>query len=415
MNNQIGFLGAWCACLLLVFSTQAAGKSFYVELWGDNDNSCSRTEPCQTLQSTVDKAGRNDRVIVGPGNHSVATLTIDNIGGDRDGLRLESTHGRNATVIHNFNSQDAIRVIQPKVRIGKSRGGFTIRGGEAADKAGILVYSNGNGVKIEGNRLDRNYNGIRIIGAEKVQVRNNIVENDDNSSGGGGIYCVATLGGCPSALISNNALFNLGGAGINVGRGDKVVVTGNSVRNYAATGIYFGPQAAAARVKDNAVTTGGYGIRLVNADGATVQGNISMNITPYEGFNLAQSTTERSSPKFVSNLSVESNSGDGARLDSLTNAKVDRNTVSYSGDSGFRIVGSSLGSMRNNNSVGNDTGGPSSACDVRSDSVVTFTRQFFGLPEPTLPDTDYACGASPATGSTAGKLNRTATNKASAL
>ena len=83
--------------------------------------------------------------------------------------------------------------------------------------------------------------------------------------------------------------------------------------------------------------------------------------------------------------------------------------------SGFEIKRSTLASLRNNNSMGNDAAGPTAECDIRSDVAVAFTRQFFGIPEPVLPNTTYAGGSPAPTGSTTGRINRTRTNKASAL
>ncbi|MGI9317097.1 MAG: NosD domain-containing protein, partial [bacterium] len=325
----------------------------------------------------------------GPGIYNENVNSNMNLGAQSlEGLKLESTAGRYATIINAPNtSASVIRVWQSKVQIGKKGKGFTVTG--ATGRFGIeIATANASRCKIEGNRATANQYGFFLQG-ERIQVRNNIAKGNSSS----GIQCNL----CNQGLIRENHVTDSGIEGLAITNSAQATVERNIASENVGVAIVIGGDSA--RVRDNVaeLSTAGDGILMADIDGALIQGNIaarSGGVSP--GFRLVQSNYNNP-PQVKSNLAV-GNVSDGFRLSGLLNAKVDGNTAVGNTDDGINIIsGTTVSSLKTNNTYDNDTAAIFS-CGIRNDSgnSVTYTKHFFG-------GGDTVCGAIVPTGTFATK------------
>ncbi len=402
--------------VFLAWGHMASAKTLYVETWGTNTNPCSKSLPCESPRSTSNLLGKNDKLIVGPGVYGESLpISINGAFNDQTGVKIESSHGRTATIIQISSvGSSVVHLDQSKVRFGKAKKGFTIRA-NASDSPGIIVAGSGDSARIEGNRVTGTTTGIRVEGAEKVQIKGNLIDGNTEI----GIDCDDGTGGCPRALIQSNTISD-NATGISIGLGEKVSILKNYIRDHVDGGIFAGSGTQGIRVKDNAVTTvtSGDAVNLSELDGGLLQGNISAGaLFPHNGYTLSQSTQTQAAPRVVSNLAVW-NQVFGMELD-LMDFTLERNTSVVSGDSAYIVASTATAKkVKNNNALaGNDNA--AGGCFFESDATLTFSNQFFALrfgqPTPALPDTAIACGTNPPTGTVATKPNKTNTSRASAL
>ena len=391
-NRPLFFVFLFSLCL--ASSSALWAKTRYVDKWGNNANPCTKTAPCLTIQHVIDLAKKNDKIIVGPGIYN-ENLTIDtNVNGPLVGLKLESVAGRHGTIIEAAVATDpVISVSQPKVQIGRKGRGFSLEGATSSD--GILITTpTASRCKIEGNRSMGNVDGFDLRG-EKIQMRFNIAKGNSTL----GIYCLS----CDQALIRDNRSIDNGSYGLYLAASDKATILRNVASGNAGENIYVASSSEFAKVRDNVaeLSTSNDGIFISDADGAVIQGNISSrngDSVDVFGFWIRQLDFNKS-PVIKNNLSVAHNL-EGFLLgpfSGLFNAKVEGNTSVQSGNEGIEIlVGTSIATLKYNNTIDNDNGGIS--CGLRNDSgsAITYTKHFFG-------GGDGECGTSPLNGTIATK------------
>ncbi len=352
-------------CLWALGSTPAMAKTWYVEKWGiDLVNCGSRSLPCGTINEVLSEAGKNDRIIVGPGTYSgskqIGTPELA-------GLKLYSSTGRYGTTLLNANVLPILTVTQPNVRIGARGKGFTFLAAGSTTQSISSSTGSADRVRIEGNHFDGGNHGVFIAG-EKVQIRDNTFAGIASRS----ISC----NGCTRGLIRGNLITNAPtpstywDAGIYLHASDKIVVTENRFRDNESKGILSTTSTRSATIKDN----GFYNQTMVavlieNADGFSVSGNIQM-FTQSNGMEIIQSSFDRSPATIRGNISVDA-FGTGIELDDTAQAKVEYNTSVDDYDFAIEMVSSLVPAKISRNNA-YDT---ESNCAIHNDSGVNVTYQ----------------------------------------
>lgn len=346
-------------------------KTLYVEKWGNDVGNmvCKKSAPCETIGHALGKAKSNDRIKVGPGIY-VENLVIDfnDLQEPLIGLRLESTAGRFATQIAGPSVGHSLEIRQPKVKIGRKGKGFTITGGVESGggfvPAGAFVFFDpalpSSGVKFEGNRFGAprplsspvpddpadvtgfdNIIGIQAVGAGKIQVRQNIFQNNAYL----GLYCDM----CDGALVQDNR-FESNISGVSFFDSNDVVVMRN-VSSNNRSGLTANSDSKSASIKDNVIERNEMsGMTLGEGDGALVQSNI---LSGNMGSGVQISSTTGSPPLLRKNLAV-GNSEDGIIVQDTDEAKLVRNTLVANGLAGIALELSNDSVLDSNDTIGNN-------------------------------------------------------------
>ena len=114
-------------------------RTLYVERWGQNTLDCgSKSSPCELIShALLQRAKRNDRIVVGPGTYlDNISVDLNNEGEPLSGVKIESVGGRNVTIIDAVqNDLPVFDIRQPNVRLGKKGKGFSVTG--ATSSSGI--------------------------------------------------------------------------------------------------------------------------------------------------------------------------------------------------------------------------------------------------------------------------------------
>jgi hypothetical protein len=375
--------------LVAVFGTETTfAKSHYVEKWGSDSQACgSKADPCQSIGQAIANAGRNDRIVVGPGRYVENDLTIDQngMGEALEGLKLESVAGRYATTIKSSLPQDdALEVRQPRVAIGRKGRGFTFMGGTDIGNAGLYMTSPER-CKVEGNRFgvidetetnSHNYAGLYIVSGDSCQVRNNVFRGNSRY----GFYCIS----CDRLIVRDNRLEGNGGDAMYISGADHVVLQRNLVVENPGNGLTLDALSEYSRIQDsvfadngNSSAVSGTGLTVGNGGGGRFQGNILSN-NYIDGMVVGQGLAI--STKIQKNLASE-NGDDGFRVRGV-GVRIDANTAIGNGDDGFDFpTVLTLSSFRNGNAWSND------GCDIDNAdaaNTVKYTKLF-------KPD-DFLCG-----------------------
>ncbi len=354
-------------CLLALFTLShtslAHAKTWFIERWGEDTigpPSCGKkTTPCLTIQFVLDNlATKNDRLIVGPGKYVENIVIFGDPSNPLDGIRLESTAGRNGTIIETASDgADIITVYRSRVQIGRKGKGFTLKG-NLTGGFGIFVPPGVDAfrLKIEGNRILDNYYGINVRG-ERSQVRGNIVINNWHESSGYGIACHT----CDNALIQDNEVSgnngSISGRGIYVQNSTRFSVLRNRVSDHDSAGIESTFSSSFGKIKDNFVAGGYSPMHLSDIDGARVQGNI---VSEGEQFGVILTQSNHTRPPRITNNLVLDSASLGMYLQGLDGGRVERNTVVDSADTGFyidsNIVDGPILNYNNSSLSGNNCG-----------------------------------------------------------
>ncbi len=358
------------AMVMFLDSGAAQGKTLYVEKWGDDASDCSRREPCFTIGEAIDKARRNDRIVVGPGQYPENLQILSNDDGDPlDGLKLESSAGRFATSIEPQAAATAVvNIGQPRVGIGRKGRGFSIE--KTMGQYGIWIPSvSSAGIRIEGNRLSGHPTGMLVKG-DRLQVRDNVVESTTDYS----IRC----NNCTRALIQGNHVSSENDfGGISLEFSQSVTVQYNRV--LYGGGIWIDDASSGIKVKDNvsAYNPGGPGIRTQVADGFIAQGNIA---TFNEGSGVhANQSGPAGKPIQIKNNLVSVNRDNGMALYDLVDALVNGNTAADNNNYGFNL-GLELQTARilNNSTWFNDDGGTHCGIYSFAGVAIGYVRHYRG-------------------------------------
>ena len=227
------------------------------------------------LNAITPSAGNPYVIEVWPGTYS-ENITMKSYvvlqGSGRDVTTIQGTSTINPTIDIRSLSQVTVA-------------GFTVKG--AADQG--IVSQNSSFITIKDNKVVdlANGAGINNFGVTSVVISNNILENN----GYGGIGCYS----CTDVIITRNAVSG-GGGGISVAYAssliieenklarcisaqfaDAVQIIGNHISTSSSCGILT--YGSAGIIKDNTVTSGGYGINVnhedfYNTGFVTISGNI---------------------------------------------------------------------------------------------------------------------------------------------
>ena len=388
-------------------STALAG-TYNVAKWGSDSLDCgSRSSPCLTIQQAIDNSDGNDKIVVFPGTYTENIIILN------DGTKLESVGGRYATIIETADgtgNTDIIVIFADKVQIGKKGKAFSLVGNGVGSGDGVIAY--GDNHKIEDNIVTAVDRGIYFQG-EKAQVRNNIVENNNDY----GITCFS----CSGSNIADNLVQN-NQYGIDIsGFTNGVSLTNNIVSGNAGSGIYFSNISHSNKIVANvAYENGDDGFYVGETDGSTITDNIATN-NDDDGFDLDQDDDENKSPIVSSNSAISNGDNGFDFSDVLTETKFDKNSAIQNADRGV-VVGDALSvgfsSFKNNNTYASGSG---TGLDL--DGVVDTTKpikHFYGSTDG--PDSvvdgdanDAETGAALIEGTFATKENKFASTKAAGL
>ncbi len=347
--------------LATVFVSSAVAKTHYVETWGNDANDpCSKTTPCESIAGALALAGTNDRIVVGPGTYD------ENLDIDIQGLKLESSAGRHATVIRALSSFDhVIDVTAQKVRIGKKGKGFTLYGATDSSVAAIRVFTAeepGN-IRIEGNRLGyprgvgalstpENETGLTVgSGGERIQIRNNIFVGNSTA-----LYCQST---CAKGVIKDNR-FSANGFSIRTTSAGPLQLIGNVISRSGLYGMDLVPNGDGIRVSDNVVEySGANGIQTDDFNNSRLEKNITFG-NGDNGIRLSLSGGTDEAGRLDRNLAAD-NVSSGLLVEKEgpgefdIETRIDQNTASNNGVDGITLSGLlSVGSLKGNNTHSND-------------------------------------------------------------
>lgn len=224
----------WVVLAFFGASAQAAGV-FYVDKFGDDNNSCNRALPCLTITEAIERAGTNGRVIVGPGVYNEAFNIT------HTGLRLTSSSGADTTVINmriagNTDLRDyGIGILADRVVLGQRNKGFTIRGG----LNNFDVYALGNNIRIEGNRIEFGLGSRSVVMlGDNLTLRYNTLDSKSRDAVVMSRPVVNEVGG-KRWLIDNNIVRNTSTAFslMSTAPNNRNRVTNNVVENSRADGF----------------------------------------------------------------------------------------------------------------------------------------------------------------------------------
>ncbi len=373
-----GLVGILLACAGPVGSLAATR---YVETWGANTTSnCPKSNPCKDIQYAINQSGVNDRIVVGPGDY-LGNLLIP---AGKDGLRLESTAGRYATVVLSAMDDDGIVILSSRVRVGGKGKGFTFQGppvplGVTPTTTGHGIHASGERSRIEGNRFLNHEHGAYIENGFKASIRNNIALLNKYA----GIQC----NDCERAIIQDNRTeFN--GTGIQVGASSERITIRRNVASWnGGNGIVKSAvEAERVRVQDNVVERNDLFGFLVAVALGTFQGNIAvLNGSVGAGLDARQNSPDGNA-RIRHNIAVL-NSTTGLSVGDPESAKIENNFTGRNLVSGIVLHGSILNQaprIRNNTSFNHDCGMSNSVADN-----MIYTGQYFAA------NTTEECGSSP--------------------
>jgi parallel beta-helix repeat protein len=226
--------------LLLISTTAAQAKSYYVEVWGDPHPNCgTKSDPCPSLFWVLNQVpSANSRIIFGPGLYPTdERITID-------GLKLESSAGSAATILEaQAAATSVLEVTASKVKIGKRGKGFTIRGIDQTE-TGIWCSSNCDGLRLEGNILERLSTGASVQGLKGVVRYNRFLSSDDF-----GLVLVNAL----RTLVQYNTIYKNQTAGIVMTDTDSINVSKNIISDNGTYGISMVIPSNYNRIQDNQI------------------------------------------------------------------------------------------------------------------------------------------------------------------
>ncbi len=207
MSNSLNRL-ILASALLCTPGSVLAGGAAYVEKFGTDASTCSRLQPCGSIQAGIDAVGVGGRVLVGPGTYE-EQLTIP-----YDRLRLISTHGSTTTIINGREplvessvlgeGPAAISINADAVIIGQKKRGFTI-----LSPSGYGVLGQGNRIRVEDNRIEGPANGgtgfgVALVGDQHVVRANRVIGADIGIMLSG----VPELGNGRNWLVDGNTIDN---------------------------------------------------------------------------------------------------------------------------------------------------------------------------------------------------------------
>ncbi len=380
--------------LALVFLQLPAGaKTIYVEKWGGPAPGCgSKLLPCGGVSSALFDARRNDRIIVGPGSFT------GNYDINVEGLRLESAHGPNVTILRaNGGIGRIIGVNQRNIRIGRTGRGltFAFANGSATASGVQEVSPQVTGTRVEGNVFISNNYGIWLLG-ENSLVRNNLLQD----SGIAGIYVETGS----QVQVRDNRIIQQAGMGIGLGSVASAIVQNNFISG-ANKGILVYSGSHGNRLLANAIVNGKgvnpAAIQVENVQGTRVDGNVATMGT--WGVIAQQVAGGQIDPLYVVNNAVVANLAGIVLNSSVANvydARIENNMGYSNAIYGVDIQGSARpSSIARNNLVGVATASLRNATATTLEHRQSFLGLYGGSPgiEYTAPQGVFSATSTEAT------------------
>lgn len=204
MSKRSSFLGVCFAMAgLLLAATVGFGATWYVATDGDNGDSGSQAEPFRTIQYAVDQAADGDTIMVEAGTYS-GDITIS-----KNGLDLNSVDGAATTII---------------------------------DGGTIVIELTGNGLAVDGFRIENADFGIRVMSAQSADVTVSSCWIDHIALDG--IDFTQDILGCSVTVENSTIAADRYGIdlGVHMGESDQPVavrIANNTVEGASSYGIYF--------------------------------------------------------------------------------------------------------------------------------------------------------------------------------
>ena len=233
-------------------TAQAQATRTWVSGVGDDANPCSRTAPCKTFAGAISKTANNGEIsVLDPGGFGAVTITkpISLVAdGDLGGILNAGTSG----IIINIS---AVTFPPPSRR----------------------VYIEGLNIQGAGTGL----NGIRVIGADTVHIRNTSINNNRGSNGFG--LDVQNPGSTVDVMLDNVVMTGNNG-GVNVlaaGPVNRVFINNSTISRNVTFSVKV--DGAGARATLNNSTVRGATLDLDISNGAlvtTLQNNVIGSGTP---------------------------------------------------------------------------------------------------------------------------------------
>jgi parallel beta-helix repeat protein len=360
--------------------------TLYVASTGTDNNFCSSSQPCHTLQHAVDLAGSGDTIKVAAGQYTGVTSrfnpyegqvmtqvvyiskTVIIRGGYTGTFSEPPDPDANATI---FNAQQLGRVFHIYGNIAPTLEGLRITGGKALTG----TYSGG---------------GVYIRLAQVQLTKCHVYGNA--ATYGGGLW----LDNSPSTVSNNTIYSNTAddGGGVYVNQSDGARLMGNTI--YTNTAGHYGggvcTSHSSARLEANTIISNsaaesGGGL-CIGGNAPQISGNrIAANYAGYSsgGLYLSQSAARVSGNTIVSNTAAYDGGGlylSGSQGDLLSNNTIAGNRVSREGGGVF--IGGGTATLNWNTIQANqsDSGGGfsmwNSSTSFNGNKVLSNTATYYG-------------------------------------
>ncbi len=242
--------GVLAALSFIAPFNQSFAKTLYVETWGADNATCSKSAPCHTLGGAIGIAGNRDRIVVGPGTFDIPNPSLEIL---QTSLKLTSVAGARATTLVPSGNGEAIEIEATGVTIGQRGKGFTFRGNFDGYPA-VYVDTGADKARIEGNIfIDENDNASSAIDSDSARntVRGNVVQGFSDA-----IYLDNSSLDGTRHQVRDNHVTGARNICIGVGSGEKSrnLVSGNVVTNCDYVGFeIYGGDSSGDRIEKNVV------------------------------------------------------------------------------------------------------------------------------------------------------------------
>lgn len=315
--------------------------TLYVATSGVDNNVCSVSQPCHTLQHAVDLATSGDTIKVAAGQYTGVTT------------RLNPYEGQTVTQVVYISKTVIIR------------GGYTTAFTEPPDPAvnatifnaqqqGRVFHIFGNitptldGLRSTGGRaLTGTYYGGGIYARlAQVQINQCQIYGNVASFGGGGVWLDESPSTVSNSTIHSNSAND--GGGIYLNNSANARLTGNTIYTNTAEhdggGVYVssgsGIRVDNNHLHSNAAVESGGGLHVVNSAAQIDSNRITLNYAGYSsgGLQLSQSTTQLNGNQIVTNTAAYDGGGVylySSQGDVLYGNTIAHNTVSREGGGVF--------------------------------------------------------------------------------
>jgi hypothetical protein len=296
--------------LLLLSAAAEAAETRYVASFGINNDDCSLTAPCRSLQRGVNRTPDGGKLIVLDSGHYGNSLAI--------GRSITiSAEGVTATLVDpgsiTIDDPDAVVVLR----------GLHLKGaGTPGILAGILI-SNAAAVYVERCTIERFNNGVQLGGNDtRLFVTDSIARNNDFTG-------LALSGNNPKTLTVDNSRFeNNGGDGVSISRA-RATITRSVASGNGGAGVSLGADAVANVTWTTASHNGDYGFAIPASGG---QMTLESSTARYNGTGLYVAGLARISRSVFTDNDIGIRNDSAGTLQRLQNNTLEGNGTNLSND-----------------------------------------------------------------------------------